>query len=171
MLESKSYQVIFNDIEKQHPGLVSELTLDKVVEEQRQYFTLGTFCQFAPEDRYKWGEFRIFIRSDHENSNDDEKISACLAHEYGHYTMRTQVYPNLGQFGKRCMEMMEVRYTLGRDLTKWAYSLRLLTVCEEYAAWFIGFALLKKHNLLNFSRIKYGFKCASTYLHRLRFWI
>ena len=144
-----------------------EITSDDLTEEQIPKFTLGNFTEFKPQHQAEWGKYKIMMKIDHPKSGDEIELVSALVHEYGHYLCRTQLYPQLSLLGTFLHKKLDSR-PAGTRSPDWDYTTRLVTVIEEFLAWVLGLAVLRKFGGFTKEHLRVAKRCFKTYLPRLR---
>lgn len=167
MVESPLYQKIYRVFEEKHPDLVMEITSDDLESEEAARFTLGNFIEIKPQHREEWGQYKIMMKIDHPKADNETELVSALVHEYGHFLCRSELYPRLGLLGSFLQKKLDAR-PLGTRSPEWDYTTRVVTVIEEFLAWVLGLAVLRKFGGFTEEHLRVAKRCFKTYLPRLR---
>jgi hypothetical protein len=170
MVESSLYKRLCDQIEDHHDVSIYEVAEENLNDRQKIFYgSLGTFIEHLPQAQAVWGRYSIYIRSDLPESEDEDKVIAALAHEFGHFICCSWIYPKLPVVGRYITRKLFERHPY-TYFSSWDYMTRLITVVEELGAWIIGWGLLKKFKALSLQHVKYGLQCWSHYWHYLKLW-
>jgi hypothetical protein len=165
-----TYEALATRIDSIHPNLIAEIYKYDLPKGKEKHFTLGNFGEIKEEDNpnQEYNQYCIYMLMDHTDAEDDIKLTGALAHEYGHFLCRTQLYPNLPGLGHIIMGVLQSRQPFKKPKT---FIANLIVLLEELMAWLVGWGILLKLNVLKKGHLQYGWRCWKTYWSRMRPWI
>jgi hypothetical protein len=168
VIQFSVYHELVREINEKHPQLVREITTEELSPKARPRFSLGNFQHLSEENlTEEWSSpYYIWIRTDHSDAVNEIKVVSSLLHEYGHFILRSKIYPRLFGLGRYITHKLTHRGYLSFPWN-WDFITRWFNVGEELGAWLISWGILWRRHLLKIAHLKYGWRCWKTYWDRL----